>query len=106
MKDCKEKELEIGQKVVFTVGTKLITGTVTRVRIANRYNNIYPTVKIRLDIPERRYKKGGWLRNLDGTIQTDGNGDWVYQEGEEKEPKVFRDCYQSDRIMVLDNSTK
>ena len=52
MKDCKGKELSVGQEVVFSVGTKLMTGIVCRIRDAKRYNRTIPTTRITLNPPE------------------------------------------------------
>lgn len=98
MLDCKGKELEEGQRVVFSVGTTLKTGTVQKVRIRHSYGNEYPIANVFLDEPIRRYEKGTYERGEDGFYR--------HINGDEKTPQTVRYVDSSDRILILDNSTE
>lgn len=100
MLDCKGKEILPNQKVVFSVGTRLVTGTVASVRHPRgMYAHVdFEIAKILLDEPERRF---GQCR-----YEQDAQGNWQVINGDEKTPRLARECSESVRIMVLDNSTK
>ena len=96
MNDCKGKKIEAGQKVVFSVGTTLVTGEVVAIRNLKGME-IYPIAKIRLDNPETRMKNARWVVNKDDVWE---------KIGEPMPPRVFRECGDKHRILILDNSDK
>ena len=66
MNDCKGKELEAGQKVVFSVGTTLVTGEVQRVReMRSQYGNRVVATVV-LDEPIKKYERGTYQIKADG----------------------------------------
>ena len=107
MNDCKGKELKPGQKVVFSVGTNLVTGEVQRVRVRrSRYHDGMQVANVILDVPIKKYGRGAWQKNADGSYFRNENDSMVWIPGPEKTSQTVHTVYSSDRILILDNSTE
>lgn len=106
MKDITGRELEAGQRVVFSVGTALKTGIVAYIGEKASYGTSFPRCKILLEKPEPRFKQGHWLRDANGRyVQDPETGMGTYVNGEEKRPLTHRDIYEEKRICILDPLT-
>ena len=101
MKDAQGIELEIGQRVAFTVSTEIKFGTVARLRIARRYNHNYDVCKVLLEVPEIIHGQRrplmdpnnfGYLRDANGMIQ--------YADTNPNRVRTTRDVDASSRIAV------
>jgi len=102
MKDVQGIELELGQRVTFSVGTALKIGIVERIRLANRYNRQFEVARIRLSEPIRRYERGEYIwdaANIDG-------GGWTFIQGAEKAPVLWKEICQENRICICPEVVK
>lgn len=100
MNDATGRKLEARQRVVFSVGTKLVFGTIVDVRDGHRYGRDFEIAKIRLDIPEARQ------RRRRGRYEYDAAGNWRFIPDNPNEadppPRTVRDVYEQNRICILD----
>lgn len=113
MNDVTGREIEPNQKVLFTVGTRIVFGTVVNTRVRTYGTIEYPLAKVLLDTPEERHRQrrnGLWIANpafVEGGIQER----YIYQPNNEEvqeplAPRRTRDVYGSERIYILDNPEK
>jgi hypothetical protein len=101
MKDAQGIELEVGQRVAFTVGTEIKFGTVARLRTARRYNHNYDVAKVLLEVPEIRYGQARPLRDPNGYgYLRDANGMIQYAAANPNQARTTRDVDTSCRIAI------
>jgi hypothetical protein len=110
MKDCNDKELEVGQAVIVYCMTGLRRGTVARLRTATRYGTEMELAQIIYDVPEEVYRhQVRYLEELDqyGYRQyaMDENGRYIYDKVLKKTNR-HKEFYQSEKIYILDNSAE
>lgn len=92
MLDCRDKQVEVGQQVAFSVGVKLLTGTVSKIQQkTDTYRNfIYDVATVVLDVPEPT-RRLVWKKNESG----------IPVSRYEDKIQRTRTVYGSERIYVL-----
>ena len=97
IKDIKGVEIEVGDKVVFSVGTALKTGVVLRTRLRTGHYGGSSIVRVKLDVPEPRGAKHTWQQV---------NSHWVkvpVNPVDVPAPRTEREVYGcTSRLLVLD----
>ena len=102
LKDCKGRDILQGDKVVFTVGTDLVTGIAEFVGIQKRiYGSSYDAVKVKLDIPLDKGYRRNYAKDENGFFVPDGNGGFVYTE-EKRKDLLHRTVYEAYRILIVE----
>lgn len=106
MKDIKDVDIKVNDNVVFSVGTKLMTGTVVKVREGRARE----TVRVRLHTPEQIFGYGYYQKDANGEYIRDANGYQVWTRDVVR-LREFRDVASTAyRLMVcnppIDNPGK
>lgn len=99
MQDSKRNEIKVGQDVIFTVNTSILTGTVVKIRDRKYYHKTIPTIKIQLNPPEEvcRWR---WVDIPD----VPEDAPWTERHRQEKivlRHNMFREVSDSERILIV-----
>lgn len=102
MLDAKNREVQVGHRVVFSVGTKLLFGTVVTIKQKRRYEYEWEEAKVALEVPEERQRRGRWEANPDLPWGHPEKHRFILDEVQPP-PRTTRNVSGQHRIAILDN---